>query len=149
MVQEKTDRNAEIMRMVAQGRTRRAIAENFGIATGTLGEIILRERARNLVDKQDEITTQVEILDELIEAAVEVTRLRAAPVTAGKDGDILRDPEDNEVVRDHGGRLAGMATVKALLERKAKLLGLDSATKTEVLGAITYRIEGVDPEDIG
>lgn len=149
MVQAIPGRSDEIMRMVAAGKTRRTIAEHFGVSTAAIGEIITRERSKAMVDKQDEITTQVEILDELIEAAVQVTRLRAAPATAGKDGDILRDPDDNEVVRDHGGRLAGMATVKALLERKAKLLGLDSATKTEVLGAITYRIEGVDPEDIG
>lgn len=148
-MQENTERNREIMAMLARGRTQRSIAENFGIALSTLSEIIGRERARNPIDKAAEIATQVEILDRLIEEASAIVDMRAAPVTAGKDGDIVRDPEDQAVVRDHSGRLAAMAIVKQLQERKAKLLGLDSATKTEVAAAVTYTIEGVDPDGIG
>lgn len=148
MTQEMTERNDEIMRMVAQGKTRRTIAEHFGMGMSTVSEIVTRERAKHPVDKPSEIEAQVAILDDLVEQAAAVARLRAAPVTAGKDGFIVMDPEDHTVVRDHSGRLTAMSTVKALLERKAKLLGLDSATKTEMLGSVTYTIEGVNPDDI-
>lgn len=148
MVARKTERNAEIMRMVALGTRQQSIADHFGIALSTVAQVIASERAKRPLDKQSEIATQVEILDELIEQAAAVAHMRAAPVTAGKDGDIVRDPEDQSVVRDHSGRLAAMQTVKALQERKAKLLGLDSATKTEVAASITYTIEGVDPDDL-
>lgn len=148
MVRAKPERTREIMAMVAAGKTRRFIAGHFSISTAMVGEIIARERAKHPIDKVDEIATQVELLDELIQAASEIARLRGAPVTAGKDGFIVRDPADDTVVRDHGGRLAAMTTVRSLIERKAKLLGLDSATKTEMLGAITYTIEGMTTEEI-
>lgn len=148
MVRANPDRTREIMRMVAEGKTRRTIAAHYGISTSAIQEIVTRERSKNPIDKADEIASQASMLDELIELASEVARLRGAPVTAGKDGDVVYDPATNEVVRDHGGRLQAMQTVKALQERKAKLLGLDSAVKAEVQASITYTIQGADPDNI-
>jgi hypothetical protein len=148
-MQEKVERTAEIMALVAQGWTRKKIGEHYGISAASVTEVVQRERSKHPIDKQDAIATQVEILDGLIEAAMEIVHMRPAPVTAGKDGDVVRDPEDQAVVRDFSARMSAMATVKSLQERKAKLLGLDSAVKTELTGGITYRIESIDPADIG
>lgn len=155
MAKAKTERNAELLALYARGWSMPKLAEHFGIALSTVGEIIQRHRiAQGPVDKAEHINQAVDILDELIAAAVEVAHADPAPVTAGKDGLPVVDPErkgphgEPVFVRDHGGRLAGMQTARSLLERKAKLLGLDSATKTEVSGSVTYQIEGLDPSSL-
>lgn len=148
MTAANTERNAEIMAWVARGRTQRTIAAHFGLDQSTVSEIIQRERNRSPIDKQDAIATQVEILDQLIEEMRELAEMKGAPVTAGKDGDVVRDPDDQSVVRDYGLRVNATAQLKSLLERKSKLLGLDSPTRTELSGGVTYEIRGVNVNEI-
>lgn len=146
---ENIERTKEVMAMVARGFTQAQIGAHFRVSREMIKEIVRRERAKHPIDKQDAIADQVDILDQMIREAREIAEARPAPVTAGKDGMVVRDPEDGAIVRDHGARLAALALVRSLTERKAKLLGLDSASKTEVSGGITYTIESVNPSDIG
>ena len=39
-------------------------------------------------------------------------------------------------------------SIRGWAERKARLLGLDSAAKVELGGGVTYQIVGVDPEQV-
>lgn len=155
MVAEKTERNAEIIERYARGRTVGALARDYGITPQTISEIIQRYRAKQgPIDKAEEIAKAAELLDRLIEEAMALVEMEGAPVTAGKDGLVVVDPErkgphDEPVyVRDYSGRLAAIDRVRSLQERKARLLGLDSATKTEVSGEVTYTIPGLDPKTL-
>lgn len=155
MPAEKVERNAQIIELYARGRTLSTLSEQFGISQQTISEIIQRHRIkRGPIDKAEEINRAAELLDRMIEEAMALVEREGAPVTAGKDGLVVVDPElkgphDEPVyVRDYSGRLAAMNQARALLERKAKLLGLDSATKTEVSGEVTYTIPGLKPETL-
>lgn len=155
MPREKTDRNAEIIRLYARGRTQTMIADQFGISQQTVSEIVQRHRVKQgPIDKAEEITRQADLLDQMIAEAVELAEMEGAPVTAGKDGLVVVDPErkgphgERMFVRDYSGRIAAIHLIKALMERKSKLLGLDSATKTEVQGEVTYVIPGLDPKTL-
>lgn len=155
MAVEKVERNAEIIKAYASGRTQASIGEEHGISQKAVSEIIQRHRAaRGPVDKAEEINRAADILDRMIEEAARLVDLEGAPVTAGKDGLVVVDPEhkgphgEPVYVRDYSGRLAAIDRVRSLLERKAKLLGLDSATKTEVSGEVTYTIPGLDPKTL-
>ena len=145
---EKIARNREILDLYSRmAWSQQRIADHFGLAQSTVSDIIARHRAsQSPIDKAEHITRASELLDDLIAEAVAVAYSSPAPVTAGKDGVVVRDPETNEVVRDPSARLSAMQTVKALQESKRKLLGLDSATKVETTGSVTYKIEGVDPD---
>jgi transposase-like protein len=152
---EKTERNRQIIQAYARGQRQSSIAEEHGITQQTVSEIITRHRAtQGPVDKAEEISRASELLDVMIEEAMALVALEGAPVTAGKDGLVVVDPErkgphgEPVYVRDYSGRLAAIDRVRSLLERKAKLLGLDSATKTEVSGEVTYVIPGLDPSTL-
>jgi hypothetical protein len=77
-------------------------------------------------------------------AALELAEMRGAPVTAGKDGDVVLDPEDATVVRDYSLRLAALEQARKADVEIRKLHGLDAATKVDVTGAVRYEVAGVD-----
>lgn len=155
MPAEKTERNAEIIRAVARGRTYASIGADYGVTKQTISEIVQRHRAAvGPIDKAEEIQRAADLLDEMIQEAMALVDREGAPVTAGKDGLVVVDPElkgphgGPVFVRDYSGRLAAIDRVRSLLERKAKLLGLDSATKTETSGTVTYVIDGLSPDTL-
>lgn len=125
------------------------IAEQFGLSQPRVSEIICNARARvRPDDRQALIEREMAFLDELRREAMEIAGQKPAPVTAGKDGEVVTDPETGEVVRDHSGRLAAMARAQATSADLRKLLGLDAPARTEVSGGVRYEIVGVDPEAI-
>lgn len=151
----KTERNAEIIKAYGRGRTQQSLAEEYGVSQKRISEIIQAHRlAQGPIDKAEQINAAADLLDHLIEQAMELAAMEGAPVTAGKDGLVVVDPErkgphgEAVFVRDYSGRVAAIHLIKSLLERKAKLLGLDSATKTEVQGEVTYVIPGLDPSTL-
>lgn len=123
-------RNGEMWRLWCEGRTQAWIADQFGITQSAVHHALAKVRD-NLGDvvMDDERTRSLEMLHELRAGALEVWRMVAAPVTAGKDGTVVYDPETREPVRDHGGRLRALETALKVDARIAQLLGLDAATK--------------------
>lgn len=93
------------------------------------------ERVRALIpesQREEMVERSLAMLQELQSGALEVWRMRAAPVTAGKDGDLVQDPESGEYVRDHSGRLAALGAALKVNESVRRLLGLDSAQKLDL-----------------
>lgn len=76
----------------------------------------------------------------------ELITLAGAPVTAGKDGTVVYDPESGEVVRDYAGQVAAIRELRAWDERTAKLADLDEKiNRTE--SAVDVTVHGsVDDE---
>lgn len=129
-------------------RTMEDIAEEFGISQPRVSQIIADVRASIPVHDLDQMRNQsVELYAELTRRALEIVDLVPAPIFVGKDGSIAYD-DDGEVVRDYSGRLRAIETASKMEEHTRKLMGLDSALKSEVSGSIKYEIVGVDPEDL-
>jgi len=100
------------------------------------------------IDLSEMRARSIELHLDVIKRAYEMAGMKGAPVTSGKDGDVVYDPEDGEVVRDYA--LRGNAlnlVIKAEKELRA-LLGLDAATKVESTATVRYVLEGVDTSDL-
>lgn len=126
-------RNGAIWRAYVTGKTQEAIAEELGIDQSTVSRAIAAVRASiPEADKQSLVQREIDFLDVLRARAIEISNLAAAPVTAGKDGNVVHDPETGAVVRDYSGQLAAMREARAAHERMTKLLGLDAPAKVDV-----------------
>lgn len=112
-------RNGQVWQEYLQGRTQEAIAEKVGVSQQRVSQIIKKVR-ESIPDPDLEEMRRVDIerLEELLAAHF--------PHALAGDKDAT-------------------ASVLKILERKAKLLGEDAPTRTEMSGSMaTYRVEGVD-----
>lgn len=127
-------RNREWWRLwTVEGRSQYWIAERYGVTQGAVSRALAHVRsALPEVDREAEIRQSLELLQELRMGALEVYRMRAAPAVVGKDGDPLYDPETQELVRDHTGRLRALETAIKVDQRISQLLGLDAAAKMDL-----------------
>lgn len=126
-------RNGLIWRDYCGGRTQAALAAEHGISQNRVSQIVAQVRdSIPEEDREEEVRRSLEMLRELRAGALEVWRMVAAPVTAGKDGDLVLDPVSGEYVRDHGGRLRALEAALKVDQRIAQLLGLDAATKLDM-----------------
>lgn len=143
-------RSGEIWRAYAIKRwTQQRIADHFGLSQQRVSEILAKVREQiGTPDKLEAIRQSVELYQDIIARAEELARLEGSPVTAGKDGDTVYDPETQKIVRDYSARLAALKTMRDTDAELRKLLGLDAATKVETTGTVRFQIEGVSPEDL-
>lgn len=126
-------RDGDIWRAYCSGKTQEAISKEHGISQSRVSQIINEVRASiPEVDKAQVFQRELDFLDQLRAMSLEIAHMPAAPVTAGKDGDVVLDPETGAVVRDYGGKLAAMDRAVKMHERYAKLLGLEAPSKVDV-----------------
>lgn len=126
-------RTGRIWRAYVDGHSEQAIAGMLGIGQGVVSRSLIKTRA-TIPDTsiQDMKQRELEFIDSLRRRALEIAAIKAPPVTAGKDGNVVYDPSTGEIVRDYSGQLAAIKTAAAMSERIAKTLGLDAAQKIEV-----------------
>ena len=86
------------------------------------------------------------MLREIEREAIAVARMQGAPVTAGKDGGVVYDPETSQVVRDFAGRLQALKLAGWADAEARKLMGADAASKVESTAIVRYELVGIDPE---
>lgn len=143
--QNLTEQEAEVYRLTVVSRlAQRVIGERLGISQQQVSEILSRARAKLPPVDLDAIRREsLELHWETQRIALELAGKEGAPVTSGKDGDIVYDT-DGTVVRDYGLRLAALETARKADVEIRKLHGLDAATKTEVSGSVRYEVAGVD-----
>lgn len=142
-------RNQEIFRRVkVYGWTQQRTADEYGITQQTVSEIVLAMEKRNLPDAAELRKASYERLIEIQARQLEISLLKGAPVTAGKDGDVVIDPETGAVVRDYGGILKALADAVRTDSELAKRFGLDAAQKVETKQTVRYEIAGLDSEDL-
>ena len=125
-------RNGALWREYCRGATQEDLADKYGISQATVSESIAK--VANSIPQRERaelIKEEIDFFRDMRIRLLEVFDLEAAPVTAGKDGDIVRDPETGEPVRDHTGRLNAARMALAYSERMHKLLGLEAAMKIE------------------
>jgi hypothetical protein len=127
-------RNGLIWRQhILDGRTQEDVGQEHGITQQRVSEIIGQVRATIPDrDRAELVQDSMEVLRELQTTAMELMRMVGAPVTAGKDGDVLYDPEDRSVVRDYSLRLNALKGVLSVNESVRRLVGLDAAKGLDV-----------------
>jgi hypothetical protein len=136
-------RRAEMLRLRLEGLTLEGIGERMDIQPESVHGVISRA-LRSLVKEPSEELLALEVArcDALLSEAMSVVRafhpvihagavVRA--VVEGHDGRPLRDPSTGDLVmvalEDKAPKLAAINTALRVLERRAKLLGLDKPTK--------------------
>ncbi len=123
------------------------IAEKYGVSRQRVSQVLAEFRAAlPAIDKAEMIRQSLELQADVVRRAYELVEMEGAPVTAGKDGDVVRDPETDEVVRDYSARLNALKLALAADAELRKLMGTDSATKVESTATVRYEISGLDPE---
>jgi hypothetical protein len=142
-------RNGSVWRAVTiYQRTHEDVADEFGISSSRVGQIVDEVRASIPTVDLDKMRRQsIELYAELTNRALEIVDLVPAPIFVGKDGQIAYD-DNGEVVRDYSGRIRAIETAAKMQEHTRKLMGLDSAMKAEISGAVRYEIVGVQPEEL-
>lgn len=127
-------RNGEIWRKHVRGRTEEHLAAEYNLTQQRISQIIAE--VRDSIPEQTRaqvVQAELDLLLRLRDEVLELWDAKAVPVTVGKDGDILRDPETQEVVRDHSGRLAGVKMALNISESLRRMVGADSASKVDLM----------------
>ena len=143
-------RHGRVYQLYAVQRwTQEAIAEELGISQQRVSQIVARVRELlPPVDLEEHRQHAIELHLDVIKRAYEMAGMKGAPVTAGKDGTVVYDPESGDVVRDYALRGTALNLVIKAEAELRKLLGLDAATKVETSGTVRYEMVGVDPADL-
>lgn len=143
-------RNGEIWRAVTIYRkTREAVAEEHGISRQRVDQIIADVRENLPPEDVSEMRREsLELYAEMTRRALEIVDLIPAPLVAGKDGDLVEDPDTGEYVRDYSGRIKAMEAAVKFDQERRKLMGLDAAQKIEQTGSVRFELVGVDPAEL-
>lgn len=136
-------RRAEMLRLRLEGYTLEEIGEVMGIKPESVHGIITRALTSMVKAPAEELLAlELARCDELLEEALETVRAFHPMVNAGnvvravvedRNGNPVRDPATGNVLthslEDKAPKLAAINTALRVMERRAKLLGLDKPTK--------------------
>lgn len=140
---KQAERRAEVLRLRLDGHTLQAIGDRLGIRADSVHDIITRalrdmtkEPAGQLLD------LELARLDSLYAEAMNVLRSFTPLLHNGKivqipvidrDGEIVKDPDTGLprtcIAEDKAARLASIAAAVRVMERRAKLTGLDAPSR--------------------
>lgn len=145
---EMTDREAEMWRLRSVNRwTMQKIGDHFGLSSQRVSVILADVREKMPpIDVAGVRQQALDFYDDMQRRLMELVELNGAPVTAGKDGEVVYDPESGAAVRDFSGRINALRAALDADKERRKLLGADAATKVESTATVRYEIAGVDPE---
>jgi hypothetical protein len=116
-----------------RGKTQLVIAREAGVTQQTVSAAL--KRVRDQIPEEDRsemVQRSLEMLHDLQQGALEIWRAAPAPVFVGKDGMVAIDPDSQQPVRDHSGRLKAAEYALRVNESVRKLLGLDAAKGLDV-----------------
>jgi len=123
-----------------KGMTQAALSKKYKVTQTVISEDLRIYRESIPAQDKDQLRAQhLDLLAHLTGVAMELVEGRPVPVTAGKDGDIVLDPETGKPVWDHSGRLAAYDRVLKAQDAVRKLVGLDAPTQTEISATVEHR----------
>ncbi|MFD9398353.1 hypothetical protein ACFWA4_05970 [Streptomyces sp. NPDC060011] len=139
--------DTEAARLRGQERLNyREIGERMGCAPQTAYDRVQRAYKSALVEATDQARAfERERLDKLWRKAEEIAN-KTHFVTA--HGKVVRHPESNEPLVDSAPVLQAYQEMRRVAESYRRLEGLDSPTKVEQTGSVTYEVVGVDTSDL-
>lgn len=108
------------------------IADALGISQQRVSQVLKEIRDETNSRTRESIQAGIaERLDQYRASMAELAEMEGAPVTAGKDGAVVHDPETELVVRDYSARINATRTMLDIESRLAKLYGADEPTRTK------------------
>ena len=124
------ERDAKALELRKDGLTYTQIAERLGMSRSTAHKYVTRGLHRTRQEPADELRRlEAERLNQLWAEAMAVLRRRHVVVQSGK---VVKD-DDGQPIPDDGPVLQATTTLLRVMERRARLLGLDAPAKHEVL----------------
>lgn len=139
-------RDAEALRLRSKGWTYRRISEHLGYGgEGNVHRAIKVRTHEMMAPALDEYRQVMDSqLDELHAAALEVLEATHLKVN---NGEVVY--ANGEPIKDDSPVLAAVTTILKVLDRRAKLWGLDAPVKSEVgLHGVHYTVDGVDMDQV-
>lgn len=129
-----TERDWEIWKKWTRGKTQAALAAEYEIGQQRVSQIVRAVRDSIPQETRDELVRRELEMWSAIRAEIleEIYGADPVPVTAGKDGYPVIDPQTQKYVRDHGGRLAGAKMALNISESLRRMVGADAAQKVDV-----------------
>lgn len=141
---EGAERDAEAARLRARGWNYTQIGDALGTDRGNAHHAVQRALAAAVREAADEVRElELTRLDDMYAAVIAVLEAKHFTVSHGKVVYLGKEP-----LVDDAPVLAAVDRLLKIQERRAKLLGLDAATKTEVSGGVRYEIIGVPTEEL-
>lgn len=133
-------RDARALELRADGASFREISTQLGVSVSTAWKCVDRGLAATRHEPSSKLRTlERERLDRLTVQAVQVLQARHVVVSGGK---IVTDDDDQPLV-DHGPTLAAINTLVRLMERRARLEGLDEPARADVTARIHAEVYSV------
>lgn len=142
---KQAERRAEMLSLRVQGWTLEQIGERMGVGKPTVSRVISNALAAHTREPAEELLAlELGRCDVLLTEAMQTVKAFHPLVSAGRvvtapmldnTGQPVRNPETGDVLtrvlEDKAPKLAAIATAVRVLERRARLLGLDAATKLQ------------------
>lgn len=125
-------RNGRIWKEFCRGASQAELAQKYNLSPQRISQIINETRDSIPFEERDALVKQeMDLLRDLRKEVLELWDADAAPLIHGPRAEIVRDENDN-VVRDHSGRLAALARAESLTARLHRVLGLDAPAKLDL-----------------
>lgn len=161
-------RRAEMLSLRLDGLTLEQIGERMGVGTPTVSRVISNALAAHTREPAEELRSiELGRCDVLLTEAMQTVKAFHPLVSAGRvvsapmldnTGQPVRNPESGDVLtrvlEDKAPKLAAIATAVRVMERRAKLLGLDAATKLQQEVTVTtdekpgYDLQKLDMDEM-
>jgi DNA-binding transcriptional regulator LsrR (DeoR family) len=124
-------RNGEIARRYyLMSQSQQEIADDLGISQSRVSQVLRDVRSEIDATTREDVKADIAArLAQLRAGMVELVEMEGAPVTAGKDGQVVTDPETGAVVRDYALRVNATRTVIDIERRLAALYGADEPAR--------------------
>ncbi len=129
---ETAERDAKACALRAEGLTYDAVAKQMGYADPATARNAVQRALMAIVEPSAARLRTLELarLDLLLGKAWSVLKAEHIVVSQGR---VMGDPRTGEPMVDHGPVLQAIATVLKIMERRAKLMGLDAPVKVEAI----------------
>ena len=148
---KQAERRAEVLRLRLDGLTLSQIGDRLGIRADGVHDIITRAlRSMTKEPAEELLNLELARLDSLYAEAMNSVRAFTPVLHNGRvvqipvidgNGQTVKDPDTGQpltcIAQDRQPVLAGIACAVRLLERRAKLLGLDAPVRTQAQLTVT------------
>jgi len=139
-------RDQEMWTAYCRGATQQQLADKYKISQSAVSQRL--KAIREAIPPEEKEQVRRRHLDVFADMVGELYPLvKADPVPAYSNGRRMtqpnpEDPDNPEAevpVWDHSGRIAAMKEVRAILEREAKLVGVDAPSQAEITASVDHR----------
>lgn len=118
------ERDAQIYHLRLKGYSPEEIAPLYGLSPATVADIVSKvSSALHRADPHQHKMMELDRLDRLLKKAIKVLDKKHVAVSHGR---VIFDPTTNAPLVDDGPTLDAIKTVLSIMERRARLLGLDA-----------------------